>query len=155
MNGARRYMTWLPAQTPVYNARYDGITRAEEIAMRWKIGNVTVTRVVETELPTPGTFVLPDAVPENVTRIPWLVPNFAQPDGILLMSIHSLVVESQGKKIVVDTCLGNDKKRAIPDWNMRTGPFLQQLADAGHPRESVDTVVYAPARRPRGLNTMS
>jgi glyoxylase-like metal-dependent hydrolase (beta-lactamase superfamily II) len=116
-------------------------SRAEENAMKWKIGNVTVTRVVEVELPTPGGFVLPDAVPENVSKIPWLVPNFAQPDGILLMSIHSLIVESQGRKILVDTCLGNDKKRAIPDWNMRTGPFLQQLSDAGHPRESVDTVV--------------
>ena len=109
--------------------------------MRWKIGNVTVTRVVEVELPTPGTFVLPDAVPENVGAVPWLVPHFAQPDGVLLMSIHALVVESQGRKILVDTCLGNDKKRAIPDWNMLSGPFLEDLAAAGHPRESIDTVV--------------
>jgi glyoxylase-like metal-dependent hydrolase (beta-lactamase superfamily II) len=109
--------------------------------MKWKIGNVTVTRVVEVELPTPGTFVLPDAGPENVTKIGWLAPHFMQPDGILLMSIHALIVESQGKKILVDTCLGNDKKRPIPDWNMRSGPFLQDLAAAGHPRESVDTVV--------------
>jgi glyoxylase-like metal-dependent hydrolase (beta-lactamase superfamily II) len=109
--------------------------------MRWKIGNVTVTRVVETELPTPGTFVLPDAAPENVTKIPWLAPHFMRNDGILLMSIHALIVESQGKKILVDTCLGNDKKRPIPDWNMRTGPFLDDLKSAGFPRESIDTVV--------------
>jgi glyoxylase-like metal-dependent hydrolase (beta-lactamase superfamily II) len=109
--------------------------------MRWKIGNVTVTRVVEVEVPMPGTFVLPDAVPENVAKIPWLVPHFANPDGLLRLSIHALVVESEGRKIVVDTCLGNDKKRSVPDWNMRNGPFLQQLADAGHARESVDTVV--------------
>ena len=109
--------------------------------MRWKIGNVTVHRVVEVELPTPGNFVLPDAVPENVSKIPWLAPNFLRPDGMLLMSIHALVVESQGKKILVDTCLGNDKKRPIPDWNMRSGPFLQDLAAAGFPRESIDTVV--------------
>ena len=109
--------------------------------MKWKIGNVTVTRVIEAALPTPGPFVLPDATPENIQKIPWLVPDFAQPDGILLMSIHALVVESQGRKILVDTCLGNDKKRGIPDWNMRTGPFLQDLAAAGCPRESVDTVV--------------
>jgi glyoxylase-like metal-dependent hydrolase (beta-lactamase superfamily II) len=118
------------------------MSRIEEIAMRWKIGNVTVTRVVETELPTPGTVVLPDAVPENVAKIPWLAPHFVQPDGSFVLSIHALVVESQGKKIVVDTCLGNDKKRTMmPDWNMRNGPFLQQLTDAGHPRESIDTVV--------------
>jgi glyoxylase-like metal-dependent hydrolase (beta-lactamase superfamily II) len=109
--------------------------------MRWKIGNVTVHRVVEVELPTPGDFVLPDAVPENVSKIPWLAPHFVLPDGMLLMSIHALVVESQGKKILVDTCLGNDKKRPIPDWNMRSGPFLRDLAGAGFPRESIDTVV--------------
>jgi len=109
--------------------------------MRWKIGNVTVTRVVEVDLPTPGGFVLPDALPENLATIPWLAPHFVTPDGMLLMSIHALVVESQGRKILVDTCLGNDKKRPVPDWNMRNGPFLQQLADSGHPRESVDTVV--------------
>jgi len=109
--------------------------------MRWKIGNVTVTRVVEVEMPTPGSFVLPDALPENVAKIPWLTPHFVTPDGMLLLSIHALVIESQGRKILVDTCLGNDKKRPIPDWNMRSGPFLSQLADAGHPRESVDMVV--------------
>ena len=38
--------------------------------MRWKIGNVTVTRVVEVDLPTPGGFVLPDALPENLAKIP-------------------------------------------------------------------------------------
>jgi len=102
---------------------------------------VTVTRVVEVDMPTPGGFVLPDALPENLAKIPWLAPHFVTPDGMLLMSIHALVVESQGRKILGDTCLGNDKKRPVPDWNMRNGPFLQQLADAGHPRESVDTVV--------------
>src|SRR5258706_2766083 len=109
--------------------------------MRWKIGDVTVSRVVEVELPTPGSFVLPDAIPENVAKIPWLAPHFVLPDGNLMLSIHALVVESQGKKILVDTCLGNDKKRAIPDWNMMGGPFLQDLAAAGHPPESIDTVL--------------
>jgi len=109
--------------------------------MKWKIGNVTVTSVLEVDLPTPGGFVLPDASPENIAKIPWLRPKFANEEGLLLMAIQALVVESQGRKILVDTCLGNDKKLAIPDWNMRNGPFLQDLAAAGHPRESVDTVV--------------
>jgi len=109
--------------------------------MRWKIGNVTVTKVVEVDMPTEGSFVLPDATPASLKTVPWLAPDFVTADGILLMSIHALVVESQGRKIVVDTCLGNDKERAIPDWNMRSGPFLSDLAKAGYPRESIDTVV--------------
>ena len=109
--------------------------------MQWKIGNVTVTQVIEVDMPTPGGFVLPDATPENIAAIPWLLPHFASKDGLLLMVIQALIVESQGRKILVDTCLGNDKKLAIPDWNGRSGPFLRDLAAAGHPRESIDTVV--------------
>jgi glyoxylase-like metal-dependent hydrolase (beta-lactamase superfamily II) len=109
--------------------------------MRWKVGNVTVTRVIEVDMPTESSFILPDATAANLAGLPWLAPHFVSPQGLLLMSIHALVVESQGKKILVDTCLGNDKERQIPDWNMRNGPFLQDLAQAGHPRESIDTVV--------------
>ena len=108
---------------------------------RWKIGDVTVTRVVELETAGMGSFVLPDAVPENVLPIDWLQPHFVDGEGQLVMSIHALVVETDGARIVVDTCLGNDKPRAIPDWNLRQGPFLRDLEAAGFPRESIDRVV--------------
>lgn len=111
------------------------------MAQRWKVGNVGVTRVVEIEMASPGTFVLPDASPESVARIAWLRPHFADADGLVRMSVHALVVESDGRRILVDTCVGNDKPRPIPDWNQRTGPFLRDLAAAGFPRESIDTVV--------------
>jgi len=42
---------------------------------------------------------------------------------------------------MVDTCLGNDKERGIPGWNMRHGPFLEDISAAGYPRESIDTVL--------------
>ncbi len=108
---------------------------------QWRIGDVTITRVIELETASIGSFVLPDAVPESVQKIDWLKPNFLDADGKLIMSIHALIVESQGKRILVDTCLGNDKKRGVRDWSMRTGPFLQDLAAAGHARESIDRVV--------------
>lgn len=108
---------------------------------RWQIGDVRITKIVELELPGSGTFVLPDAEPGNVTPISWLAPHFAKADGDLVMSVHALVVESQDRRIVVDTCVGNDKERPIPDWNQRQGPFLQDLTEAGFPRDSIDTVV--------------
>ena len=111
-----------------------------EKAKKWRIGDVTITRVVELSLPG-GTFVLPDAVPENVKPIPWLAPHFIDSEGELLMSVQALIVESGGRRILVDTCIGNDKERPIPDWNKRTGPFLQDLTEAGHPPEAIDTVV--------------
>ena len=83
--------------------------------MSWKIGNVKVTRVIEVDLPTPAGFVLPDAVPENIGKIPWLAPHFVEPDGMLKMAIQALIIESQGRKILVDTCLGNDKTNHFPE----------------------------------------
>jgi len=107
----------------------------------WKIGDVTITRIVELEVTGGTRFILPDATREAVRSIDWLHPHFIDADGRLVMSIHALVVESQGRRIMVDTCLGNDKERAIPGWNMRNGPFLDDIAAAGHPRESIDTVL--------------
>ncbi len=109
--------------------------------MPWQVGNVTITRVVEIEGPTTATWVLPDAVPEALARIPWLGPGFVRPDGKLLMSVHALVIASQGRRILVDTCVGNDKRRTVSAWNQRTGPFLEELAAAGCARESIDRVV--------------
>jgi glyoxylase-like metal-dependent hydrolase (beta-lactamase superfamily II) len=58
------------------------------------------------------------------------------------MSIHSFVVETPDRRIIVDTCLGNNKQeRRIPHWNDRDGPFLADLAAAGFPAESIDTVL--------------
>jgi len=38
---------------------------------RWKIGDVTVSRIVESEAPWDGTFVLPEATADNVRRVGW------------------------------------------------------------------------------------
>ncbi len=59
----------------------------------------------------------------------------------LKMIIQAFLVESRGLRIVVDTCVGNDKQRALPAWNELDGPFLHQIRDAGFPREQVDLVV--------------
>jgi len=87
-----------------------------------------------------GRFILPDATPERVRPISWLRP-FLDDDGQLILSVHALVVDSCGRRIMVDTCLGNDKERPLPAWNMRSGSFLADLAAAGAPRESVDCVL--------------
>ena len=110
--------------------------------MKWTIGDVTVTKIVELEMTGGTRFLLPQATREEILPIAWLRPHFADEDGRLRMSIHSFVVETRDRRIVVDTCLGNDKKdRRIPHWNDRDGPFLADLAAAGFPAESIDTVL--------------
>jgi glyoxylase-like metal-dependent hydrolase (beta-lactamase superfamily II) len=110
--------------------------------MKWRIGAVTVTKIVELEVTGGSRFILPDATYDAVLPIGWLQPHFADERGRLKMSIHALVVETPTRRIVVDTCLGNDKTgRRIPTWNNLQGPFLDDLAAAGFPPESIDTVL--------------
>jgi glyoxylase-like metal-dependent hydrolase (beta-lactamase superfamily II) len=110
--------------------------------MKWRIGRVTVTKIVELEVTGGSRFILPQATYEEILPIGWLRPHFADERGRLKMSIHALLVETPDRRIIVDTCLGNDKEnRRIPTWNNLQGPFLADLAAAGFPRESIDTVL--------------
>ena len=62
--------------------------------MQWKIGKVKITKVVELETVGSTRFILPLATNEEIQKLPWLFPQFANEEGRLKMSIHSLVVES-------------------------------------------------------------
>ena len=109
---------------------------------RWKIGAVTVTKVLELEATGGSRFLLPQATREAILPIAWLRPHFADDEGRLRMSIHAFLVETPTRRIVVDTCLGNDKEgRRIPAWNGLNTRFLADLAAVGAPRESIDTVL--------------
>ncbi len=112
--------------------------------LQWKIGDVSVKRVVEMEVPVkyhPKYAFLPKATPEALKTMPWLYPHFVSDDGALVLSIHALLVEAPGLRLVVDTCVGNDKPRGLTGNLPLSTPFLQHMADAGWNRESVDAVV--------------
>ncbi|MGZ5988736.1 MAG: MBL fold metallo-hydrolase, partial [Rhizomicrobium sp.] len=112
--------------------------------LQWKIGDVSVKRIVEMEVPVkyhPKYAFLPKATPEALKTMPWLYPHFVSDDGALVLSIHALLVEAPGLRLVVDTCVGNDKPRGLTGNLPLSTPFLQHMADAGWNRESVDTVV--------------
>lgn len=110
--------------------------------MKWQIGDVTITKVIELEATGGTRFILPQATPEAVLGIEWMKPHFMSDEGRLKMSIHALVVEAGGMRIVVDTCLGNDKQgRHVPTWNALKLPFLERMTEAGFPRESIDVVM--------------
>jgi glyoxylase-like metal-dependent hydrolase (beta-lactamase superfamily II) len=110
--------------------------------MKWQVGAVTVAKIVELEVTGGSRFILPQATPEAIMPIGWLQPDFADERGRLRMSIHALVVETPSRRIIVDTCLGNDKEnRRIPTWNKLQTRFIADLETAGYPRETIDTVI--------------
>ena len=108
--------------------------------LKWQIGDVRVTQIVELTTASLGPHLLPQATPEVLGAIPWMHP-FVDENSKLVLSIHSLVVESQGQTIMVDTCIGNDKVRNYPRWNLMQGDFLERFAAAGFSTGQVDTVL--------------
>jgi glyoxylase-like metal-dependent hydrolase (beta-lactamase superfamily II) len=112
--------------------------------LKWQIGDVSVTRVVEMEMPVPytpdGAF-LKEATPDKLRDMPWLYPHFVTDDGALKLSIHALLVRAPGLSLVVDTCIGNDKPRGLLGGQALQTGFLKSLEEAGVKPDAVDAVV--------------
>lgn len=125
------------------NAMGSDVTGPDTRFRRWRIGDVTITRIVETAYVDGGLeLYFPAYSKEAVLAIDWLQPDFATPDGRLRYSIHALVIEAGRRRIVVDTCVGNEKPRRLyAQWNMLQTRFLDELRAAGFEPASIDTVL--------------
>ncbi len=111
----------------------------------WAVGQATVTRVEETFGPTyPPAHLFPewndDIFAEHKT---WLAPNHYDPaTGLVKLSVHSWLLQLGGRKILIDSCCGNNKtKPGRPFWNMLSLPYLDRLAAAGARAEEIDFVM--------------
>ena len=110
--------------------------------MQWTVGRVKITNVVEIGATGGTRFILPQATPEEAQKLPWLVPYYANAEGRLRLNVQSWIVETPTNRIIVDTCIGNGKtNRSVPIWNNLDKPFLSDLAAAGYPAETIDTVI--------------
>lgn len=107
----------------------------------WQIGDVSITKVLEMEKHWPFSSLLPGAE-EIVDNFGWLKPDFVTEEGRMKLSIHALIIESEGLTIIVDTCCGNDKQRpgAAPFENLQTD-FIGELQRSGYAPEDVDVVI--------------
>ncbi len=108
--------------------------------LTWQIGQVKITRLVELTTASLGPHLLPQATPEIMQSVPWLAP-FIDDSGRILLSMHALIVESQGQVVLVDTCVGNDKQRNYPRWNHMQTDFLDRFSALGFAPDAVDVVL--------------
>ena len=112
------------------------------MSLQWNVGAVRITSVAELDDGViPGEVVLPEASAPAIQAIDWLRPQFADDDGNVRLRIQALIVEGEGRRIVIDTCLGNDKPRNQPFFHMLQTPFLRDLTDAGFAPDAIDTVI--------------
>lgn len=108
---------------------------------RWRIGAVTITRILELAPLTVSTEWLLKTTTATALRHAWLQPEYVTPDGRLKALIQAFVIEAGDKRILVDPCIGNDKPRTNGMFSGLRGPFLERLAAAGFPPETIDVVL--------------
>lgn len=127
----------------------------------WRIGDVRITRVEETVTAIPLVGFFPAATAEALApHLSWLQPHFVDAEGNALLSIHGLVVESCGRTILVDTCIGENWPETNPVDRTAlldgpTSPFLANLEAAGFTRERIDVVLCTHLHFDHvGCNTM-
>jgi glyoxylase-like metal-dependent hydrolase (beta-lactamase superfamily II) len=109
--------------------------------LHWKIGEVEIYQLVEMEENKLFNSFIPEAKPENVKKIKWLTPHFADKDGNLKALVQSFLIKSGGKNVLIDTCNGNDKDRPeFKEWgNLKTN-FLNKFDNLGVSLDEIDIV---------------
>ncbi|MCA9849626.1 MAG: MBL fold metallo-hydrolase, partial [Dehalococcoidia bacterium] len=110
----------------------------------FRLGDVEITYVEELTLPTSVRWMLEGVERDAVAACSsWMQPHYQNADGYLLQSIHTLVVRTPDRLMLVDTGVGNGKERGggIPAFNLLDTDFLDRLAAAGVDPDEVDTVL--------------
>jgi len=103
-----------------------------ETMRTWKIGDVEITRIVEVDSWEDDiTMLLPDATPHTVLAYPWLQPHYATPQGKMIISFQCFVMRTREHRIMLDTCIGSDRKREFDIFTNMRSDFLSDLEAAG------------------------
>lgn len=109
--------------------------------MPMTVAGVRIWRIVEFVMGFDRDF-YPEATAADVAAQSDLVPEFIDGAGALLMSFQSFVLEAAGRRILVDTCTGNQRSRpTFASFDHQHRPFLPDLAAAGFAPASFDAVV--------------
>lgn len=124
--------------------------------MAWQVGAATIRAVIETEIVSPAEMFIPQPNVDLAPYRSWLAP-FLSPEGHIRMIVQAILLNVDGLRIVVDTCVGNGKNFGpmVPAFNDLDTPFLERLTEAGFAPESVDLVVCTHLHPDHvGWNTM-
>lgn len=104
------------------------------------LGGVRITRIVEASDPLlhPAE-IFPDSTPEIIqSNVHWMAPQFYDPaSDRLVITIQSFLLQTAALNIVVDTCVGDCKRRVREDFDHKQWNWLDRLAAAGVRPEDV------------------
>jgi len=98
--------------------------------MEWRVGNASIRRLWERNVvPLDPTRFFPDATPAAMAAIPWLHPWFTDERGRITLSIAAFLIESRGRRILIDTGIGDFTIIGFP-LLPRPGPAVPGLVAA-------------------------
>ncbi|WP_162795040.1 MBL fold metallo-hydrolase [Nonomuraea lactucae] len=107
------------------------------------MGDISITKIEETmEWASLELFlrVLPAATREEIAAVGWLKPTYLDEDRVNALLVHSLLVETDEHRIVIDTGIGNGKKRLMPLLDNLDTDFMDRF-ERICPRDEVDVVL--------------
>ena len=121
------------------------------------LGDVTVSRLQESYGPaTPASVIMPSFDPGVREEFgPDTIAQFVVPEtDEALLSVHTWVIRTPQKTILVDICNGNHKQRNVAGTAMLDTDWLERLVAGGVNPEEVDAVVCTHLHLDRvGWNT--
>jgi glyoxylase-like metal-dependent hydrolase (beta-lactamase superfamily II) len=124
-----------------------------------RIGEATITRVEETNKPVyPLRQIFPQVTDDILAQHQhWMAPHHYEAEtGRIRLAVHSWLLQVGGKKILIDCCCGNHKKKpGRPFWEDLNEPYLDRLAAAGARADEIDMVMCTHLHHDHvGWNTM-
>ncbi len=111
-------------------------------AESWRVGDVSITKVVERELSFPLEWLgqlLPMSSPAEIDAMKWLQPHYVC-EGMAQVGYYSFLIQTPDATVVVDTGVGNSKPRALENFNMLDTDYLETFRAVCEP-DDVDGVV--------------
>ena len=113
--------------------------------LTFSVADTTIHRIIEQETTfLPALELFPTLTPEVLAaeRSALRAGNALDAADALILCFQSYVVKTPGHTILIDSCIGNDKPRARPKWNMKTDDtYMRALTAAGVSVDDIDVVM--------------
>nr|WP_041757837.1 MBL fold metallo-hydrolase [Bradyrhizobium sp. ORS 278] len=113
--------------------------------LTFSINDTAIHRIIEQETTfLPAREMFPDLTPEMLAaeRTALQAAKALDAQDMLILCFQSYVVKTPHHTILIDSCIGNDKPRARPVWNMKSDEtYMRALAAAGVSVDDIDVVM--------------
>ncbi|BAM92519.1 putative metallo-beta-lactamase superfamily protein [Bradyrhizobium oligotrophicum S58] len=115
------------------------------MTLTFSVADTTIHRIVEQETTfLPAREMFPELTPEMLAsqRSALQAAHALDAQDTLILCFQSYVVKTPHHTILIDSCIGNDKPRARPVWNLKTdATYMRALAAAGVSVDDIDVVM--------------